>query len=172
VLSDADRDGMLDQARGLYQEVLDRTADKQGKALAAIGAAYGIAAVAECKGDLEAAKAAYERVIALAERASLPAQKEIAQKRIAKLPELAQKPVLIAAASLPKPPEPPPPPAMAPGGEAPAASFQPNPAPPAPAGEQPAAPAPAPSPAPAPEGTPAPANPAPSAPPVQPEQPG
>jgi hypothetical protein len=170
VLSDADRDSMLEQARGLYQQVLDDEGNKPAKALAAMGAAYGLAAVAECRGDLDGAKAAYERVIALAERASFPAQKDIAQKRIDKLPALAERPVLISDASLPKPPEPPAPPAAAPGGEAPAASFQPSSLPlepvvTSPGDGQPPTPQ---NPAPAPEAPPA--NPAPT-PPAQPEQP-
>jgi hypothetical protein len=113
VLSDADRAGMLDQAAALYRRVLSDEESRQPRALHAINAAYGLAAVAEGKGDLEGAKGYYERVIKLADWAGYPEHQKIAARRIERLPELSQAPKLLSRADLPKPPSPAPPAAAA-----------------------------------------------------------
>ncbi len=107
LLSEGDGTALLNESAALYQQVLDATSTDQTKALQAINAAFGLAAVAESKGDLDAAKREYERVVTLAEWGGYPGQAEIAQERIQNLPELAQLPRIYAAAELPKKPEPP-----------------------------------------------------------------
>jgi hypothetical protein len=104
LLGASDRPGMLEQAEMLYRTVLDSTSRSQAKALLGVGASFGLAAVAESRGELDAARQQYERTAELAEWGGFPGQAEIARERIKKLPELAQPPRLYAAAELPKPP--------------------------------------------------------------------
>ena len=111
VLSDQDRASMLDQAQGQYAEVLKATESDERNSLHAIGAAFGLAAVAESRGDMEGAKKNYEKAQTLAERGGFPGPGEVAKKRLADLPSRAQPPKLYAKAELPTPPAPPPPPA-------------------------------------------------------------
>lgn len=119
VLTEADRTSYLAEAESLYQGVLDANAPTVGTSIHAIGAAYGLAAVAETRGEADKAKAAYERVIQLADRAGYLDHVELARKRIADLPTLSR-PRLFAQAELPKPPAPPAP-------IAPPASLEPSP---------------------------------------------
>lgn len=68
-LGEADRDYHLERAEGLYRRVLDKTESDANRALIAANAAFGLAAVAETRGDADAARAGYERAKSLAERA-------------------------------------------------------------------------------------------------------
>jgi hypothetical protein len=104
LLSEGDRTTMLEQAENLYRMVLQATSQQQSKALFAIGSSFGLAAVAESRGDLDAARQHYQRTAELAESGGFPGQAEIARERITKLPELAQPPRLYATSELPKPP--------------------------------------------------------------------
>ena len=180
LLGDEDRQRMLNEAEQLYSRVLADTETTPTQALHAIGAAYGLAAVAECRGDSGAAKALYERVAAVAKSARLEAHATVAGQRITALTDLAM-PRLYASAELPKLPwavEVPPaagsdqPSPVDPGGPLGAGDPPPPETPasgeplPAPASPTPLAPAPAPTPAPLPA-TP-PSEPPPSAPPPAP----
>jgi len=110
LLGDADRARNLDEAERLYKTVLDANVGDNAKALQAMSAAYGLAAVAECRGKLDEAKGCYEQVKKIADMAGFPEQARVAQERIAVLPSLAEKPKLFAQSELPKAPEPPAPP--------------------------------------------------------------
>lgn len=163
LVDDKARADTLDQADQLYTRVLSATESDNAQAIHAMGAAFGLGAVAETRGQPDKAKDAYERVATIAQRAGFPAQGEIAKKRIADLPSRADAPRLFAKADLPAAPTPPPPPAP-PGPSGPTAVtgsvFTPPPA------ETPA-PHPAPTGAPASTGEPAPTGaPAPTAPPA------
>lgn len=168
MLDDKGRDDMLGSAGALYQQVLTKTAADEHEAVHALSAAFGLAAVAESRGDTEGARKAYEQAASIAEKAGYAAQAETARKRIEDLPRLGT-PKLLSKTELPTPPSPPPPPAPpalfpgltgATGATGP--TFVP---PPAPTGSAPAAPpATGPTGAPSPTGTPAPTSPAPEAP--------
>jgi hypothetical protein len=107
LLSPEDRTRYLSEAQQLYQAVLDQNAQDSARLIHAISAAYGLAAVAECKGEADAARRAYERVTQLAERAGFSEHIAAAKKRMDDLATLAAMPKLYVAAELPKPPEPP-----------------------------------------------------------------
>lgn len=120
LLTDEDRKENLAQAEALYQKVYDDANHGNAQVLLAMGAAYGLAAVAESRNDLAAAKAAYERVVQLVDGGPYQDQAKLAKARIADLDTLAKAPVLISQAELPKPPAPPVPAAAeAPAGDAP-----------------------------------------------------
>ncbi|MFO0857020.1 MAG: hypothetical protein U0640_06645 [Phycisphaerales bacterium] len=114
----ADRDANLAKASESYQWVLDKTQDKPEQAIHTIGALYGLAAVAECKGELDAAKGLYERIETLATQRSFERHAKLAAARIASLKDLATLAPVPVAASVPKPldttPKPPPAPAPEP----------------------------------------------------------
>jgi hypothetical protein len=114
-LKGPDRDQMLARASEQYQWVVDRAGADPKLAIHAIGGLYGLAAVAECKGDDAGAKAAYERVIAVAQSAKFDRHVALAQERIASLGTLASLDPVPAAATIPAPldttPKPPPAPA-------------------------------------------------------------
>ncbi len=175
LLAEAERTAELDQAQATYSSVLSMTEKDPGLAIHALGAAYGLAAVAECKGQADQAKAHYDRAAAIADAAGIKqagdlarqwasdqaslasAPKLLAKSQLVKLPWADEKPAedLTAPALMPPPPAGPEAPAPAPDAAAPASADKPldkpaEGAPAAPANPVPAAPAPA---------TPAPAQP-------------
>lgn len=111
LLSDARRTQLLDMAAGLYQGVIDACANVEGRELFAIKGAFGLAAVAESRGDWSAAKAAYEQAVRLGENTEFKGLASIAKSRIEGLEALKAVPTFYAEADLPKPPPPPEPPA-------------------------------------------------------------
>ncbi len=113
VLSEEQRNANFAEAEKLYQKIYDATANDKKKAIHALSAAYGLAAVAESRGNKEAAKLAYEHAAKVAEYSGLSGQAVVAKKRIDNLATLGDAPKLYSAAELPKPPEPPKPPAPA-----------------------------------------------------------
>ena len=139
LLTDADRAVYLDEAAALYSEVVAEPKDKPGMmVLHPIGGLYGLAAVAETRGDAAQARTYYEQVAGAAEAGRLPRHAEIARARVAALDAPAELPSLYNAADLPKPP-PPPEPTPVPLDEAPAEGEAPAdaPAPAAPGEEAP-----------------------------------
>ncbi len=145
LLNDEQRAAVLADAESLYARVFAEAVDRRGWEEHAIGAAYGLAAVAECRGDAATAGAHYGRVVDLAEAAGLAAHAETARKRLASLPSL-KMPRLYAAAELPKLPwadelNPPPIPDALPGDGGPLLEATPvDPAAAPPAEPDPAAP--------------------------------
>lgn len=128
LLTDEDRVRYLGDAESLYQQVVTDTQAKPGmNALHTIDAYYGLAAIAESRGDMAQAKAQYEKVIASAQKAGLEAQAVVAKSRIDGLEALKTVPKVYNAADLPKPPAPPAP--VVPEGEAPAPGDGQAPAP-------------------------------------------
>lgn len=166
-----DRKVFLDQAQQLYSKVLDATRSSPAQRLHAIGAAYGLAAVAECREDLDAARTQYEAVIALAKETPFSQHERVAQERIASLDTLKTAPKLYAASELPGAAVAPPSVLQTPGGATGATAPAPGapavpPAPQGPPAQAPQNPASTPSPSPAPTPSPAP-SPSP-APPTEP----
>lgn len=169
LLSDAERNTELDEAASTYTSVLSMTEKTPGLAIHALGAAYGLAAVAESKGQADQAKAHYERAASIADAAGIKQAGDLARKWASDQASLASAPKLLAKSQLVKLPwadaKPAetltapgltPPPAGSVGREAPSPAPDATPA----SGEKPAAPIEKPA-----EGAPAaPANPAPSAP--------
>lgn len=101
LIDEADRALFLDNAEREYNTVRQQTTGKPKLAIHELNALYGLAAVAESRGNLDAAKAYYEEVIALAKSQNLEPHPEIAQHRIDTLPELEQVPHLYTMAELP-----------------------------------------------------------------------
>jgi len=105
LLTEEERGRYLEQARALYGAVLEATRGKPGRELLAINASFGLAAVAETRGEIDAARAQLESVAALAEELKLPAMVRLARSRIEALDPSA--PALLARAQLPELPKPP-----------------------------------------------------------------
>lgn len=98
------REMYLGLAQEMYEDVARRAQGKTSKTLLAISAQHGLAAVAESRGQIEQAKAAYERVIALTEGTAYAMQARLARERIESLASIAQPLTLPSAADLPKDP--------------------------------------------------------------------
>jgi len=106
LLSDEDRAQMLDDAGRLYREVAGMTKEGKDWAIHHLGAQFGLAAVAESKGDAEAAKAAYAEAKQIAESEGFQLWVEIAEERMATVDEMIVPVELISKEALPKAPEP------------------------------------------------------------------
>ncbi|MCB9845384.1 MAG: tetratricopeptide repeat protein [Phycisphaeraceae bacterium] len=111
-VSDADeltpdeRQWHLDQAEALYRQVLTATESNPDRLIHAVGAAFGLAAVADTRGDADTARSMLEQAAALAERAGLPPLAEQARKRIDLLGSASSVSALLHESDLPPPPEP------------------------------------------------------------------
>ena len=81
-LSDDERDTYLGRAEAEYRAALDASGAKPGYELHAISAAYGLAAIAETRGDATAAREWYEKVFEFAGRGGYVPQAEDAEQRI------------------------------------------------------------------------------------------
>jgi hypothetical protein len=68
-LTDEDKAFHLDQAESLYRRVADRVAGKADAGLFAVNAAFGLAATAESRGDIETARSRYTEAATLATKA-------------------------------------------------------------------------------------------------------
>lgn len=106
LLSDDRIAELLDQAASLYQTVLDATKDDEAQVLLAIEASFGLATVAECRGNLDDAAAWYDKARNRALDTSFPKLADLASARTDALPELATPVVLISQAELYVPPPP------------------------------------------------------------------
>ncbi len=87
LLSEEARLDEFDRADRLYKQVWDMTQDDDAMAIHAVGAASGMAAVAESLGDIEAARSAYERLIVKAEAAGFGQHVAVARLRMETLEE-------------------------------------------------------------------------------------
>lgn len=133
-ITDADRADYLARARDLYQTVLAATENKPGKELLALNAMYGLAACEESLGQLDAARALYERIAKVTDGGTYATHAKVAMRRITRLDMLRDIPALPRRADVPRPPEPVPapviPPVVAPPAEVPASETPaPEPAP-------------------------------------------
>lgn len=102
VLNEEQRQRYLAEAERLYSHVLGTTQNERHKGIHAISAAYGLAAISETRGDLEAARGHYQRVIEIAERTGFRHQVAIARHRLENVDRLAELPRLYASAELPQ----------------------------------------------------------------------
>jgi len=108
LLTPEDLEKFLDEAEALYKEVHSASVEKPAFALHTLNALYGLAAVAESRGDSTAAKNVLEQAAALAEHHGYLEQNALAKMRIAAAASLGE-PV-----SLPRKADLPPIPALAP----------------------------------------------------------
>lgn len=132
IASEEDSRRYLDEAASLYRRVLADSERDPGKLLFTINALFGLAAVDESRGELDAARQHYERIVSLTDGTAFAIHARAANKRIADLPSLATPPKLIAQRDLPylegvDPPKPAPAPEPLPDGPLP---EQPGEAPP------------------------------------------
>ena len=88
LLSEKDRDFDLTRARELYQQVYDEASRKEVNKVFAITALYGLAAVAECRKELDGAKVHYEKIIAMCDNTPFAMHSSIARSRMESLPQL------------------------------------------------------------------------------------
>ncbi|MCC6230180.1 MAG: hypothetical protein IT432_13260 [Phycisphaerales bacterium] len=121
-LTDADKTYHLAQAQSMYDRVYTETAGKTEFTLMRLESMYGLAAVAECRGEYDAAKKHYEDIIALTDKGPWALHTTLARTRIETLAGLKDLPRLYKTSELPKPPEPPKAETPAATGETPAAS--------------------------------------------------
>ncbi|MFO0832969.1 MAG: hypothetical protein U0637_14150 [Phycisphaerales bacterium] len=85
-----DRETLLQQAEANYQWILDHARADDDKAQHTMGALYGLASVAECRGQWDKAKEYYSQIVELTKRKGFANHQAIAQKRLDTLPELAK----------------------------------------------------------------------------------
>ena len=102
ILSEDDETFYLSQAEDLYAGVLQSSRGENGKSLLAVNAAFGLAAVAESRGELDAARGHYETAIEIAESTGLAGLDQIARDRVEGLESLADVPRLYSMAELPR----------------------------------------------------------------------
>lgn len=88
LLTPEERDMYLREAEGLYEVVLAKAGGDADMAIHAAGAAFGLAAIEECRGATDAARSRYEAAKAIAEKAGMTVHARIAEERIADLPTL------------------------------------------------------------------------------------
>lgn len=103
LLTDEDRATYLDDSERLYQQVMDEAGATPGQQVHALGAAFGMAAVAEERGDAEQARAAYERVKEMAERVGFSEFVSAADTRLESMDLALSRPTLPSIGDLPRP---------------------------------------------------------------------
>ncbi|MCL4741839.1 MAG: hypothetical protein KJZ54_06495 [Phycisphaerales bacterium] len=84
-LKPEERDRFLDEAERLYRRAHADTAGNAAMTLHTLGALYGLAAVAECVGDLDAARNVLDQALMLAEKRGYPQHVVIARERLESL---------------------------------------------------------------------------------------
>lgn len=102
LLTDDRRTWSLDRAQELYQGVFDAGKDDPGMVVHAIGAGFGLAAIAESRFDGDGARTWYERVAELGDKFLFPEAAAEARARIERLADLASMAALYERASLPQ----------------------------------------------------------------------
>lgn len=102
VLTEEDRTRFLSEAEALYKQVHAETVDVPKLGLHTLGALYGLAAVSESRGELEAARNVLEQAAALAEKHGFLEHTAIAQARIEALPTLGEPVRLVSKDELPE----------------------------------------------------------------------
>ncbi len=106
LISDAEREEYLSKAEALYDRVIAGTDTEIGPAIHVVGAWFGKAAVAESRGDDQAARAAYASAKEAASVAMFPMYAALAERRIASLDQGLADVQLYRQADLPEIPEP------------------------------------------------------------------
>jgi hypothetical protein len=84
-LTEEERASHLQQAETQYKSVLTQVQGDKGKLLQSLSATYGLAAVAECRRDAEAATKYYQQIEEMTKGGPFDVHGEIARERLAKL---------------------------------------------------------------------------------------
>ncbi|MDX2018530.1 MAG: hypothetical protein SFY95_12940, partial [Planctomycetota bacterium] len=105
-LSDEERATQLTLAEELFRAVEESTKDRAGREVIEVSALFGLAAVAEGRGNMGEAKSLYERIKSVAAGAKLSMHATIADKRIAGIDRLNTLPALLSETQLPAMPTP------------------------------------------------------------------
>jgi hypothetical protein len=113
-----DRAAALDKAKGLYERAVAKAGAPE-MAVPRLNGLWGLAAVAETKGDFDGAKRLYERIVTESKAAGYDAQGVLATQRLATLDELRTMAPLVSRDALPQ----------VPGSEAAVPAAMPVPAP-------------------------------------------
>lgn len=106
-LTEEDRTRLIEQAADLYGQVMEKASQQTGKGLIAIRAGYGLASMAEARGDIGAARGHYERVIQIAEANGFDNHVTLVRKRLETLDDVASPVSLLTTADLAVRPVPP-----------------------------------------------------------------
>lgn len=101
-----ERGWWLEQAAGLYEAVWAEASDEPRRGLLAAGAAFGMAAVEEMRGSLDAARQWYGRAEETARAGGYGLYADIARERAETARPEGERPRLLARAELPTPPRP------------------------------------------------------------------
>ena len=101
-LTDKDREAMLAQAEALYRQVQGDVRSNAAARPLAIGAMFGLAAVAESKGDLAGARQRYEDIAAFTDKTPFESKGALARRRIEGLGKLEKLPPLVSESQIPK----------------------------------------------------------------------
>jgi len=104
LLDEQARGDYLERAETLYRGVLDASRDNPDRRLHAIGAAFGLGAVAQSRGELDAAREMYELAESLAASGEYGPLAEVARSRLAGLDEPVTLPTVYEQSELPEPP--------------------------------------------------------------------
>lgn len=106
LLSDEEKAEMLDKAEALYQAVATSQEGGEGWAIHRLSAQFGLAAVAESRGDADAARRAYEDAKVTAETAGFSLWIQMADNRLDTVDEMVVPVTLVSRDALPEEPEP------------------------------------------------------------------
>lgn len=98
-----DRAAALDKAKGLYERAVAKAGSPE-MAVPRLNGLWGLAAVAETKGDFDGAKRLYERIVTESKAAGYDAQGVLATQRLATLDELRTMAPLVSRDALPQSP--------------------------------------------------------------------
>lgn len=119
VLSDEQKTEQLTKAERQYQDAYNKAKATEHYALHTVSALYGLAAVAESRGELDKARTFYTEIVERCDKADLPLPGAEAKQRLASLDTLPAEPLLYARAdvlALAPPPTPEPVPVTVPEG--------------------------------------------------------
>jgi hypothetical protein len=118
VLTEDDRARYLDDAAGLYQKLITATKGDDLRALIEINGHFGLAAVAESRGEIDEARGHYEAAASRAKAVKIAGLDTVAEQRIASLETVVNPPALLELSALPVLPGEPPRPGETPEGDA------------------------------------------------------
>ena len=99
-LTEEEKKSQLGKAAAEYETVLAAAGTSDGMAIHAISALFGLASVAESRGEMDKAKERYTKLIEMANQVGFTREAEAAQKRIDTLPSLDTMPRIYAQSDL------------------------------------------------------------------------
>ena len=103
IVTDDSRATLLSDAESIYRRVLSDVGDSKDKGTLAMGAMFGLASIAEARGDADAARASYAEIEAKAEQIGFPEYAGVARDRAANVDEILAAGPLPTQSDLPQP---------------------------------------------------------------------